>query len=202
MKAKTTIGKSPRRPVTKEVFPYEQERKKTAGTIMHKPTSAHGSRASKASLTKEDSKSLLAQGTTVKGTPKVTSTKKDTTKFKENMSTNRLKNSQAVKTTKSKPKLNKKSEVSQRIAAITIQRWWRGILEEQERLRQKLIAARQALNELKKKRMTKEQESAGSPSKHSEQDLSIANVDSPSNKRIIDIQNSDSKRDSEVLQTA
>ena len=37
-------SKSPRRPITKEVFPQEIERKKVGGKLMHKPTSHTQSR--------------------------------------------------------------------------------------------------------------------------------------------------------------
>jgi hypothetical protein len=198
--SKTGGGKSPRRPITKEVFPYDMERKKTAGSVMHKPTSSSGTRGKKGNGY-DRSKGLLAKGTTVKSTPK-TITKKAPLKAKENMSTNRLRSkNQGLGRVPNKPK-TKKTQIIERNAAIAIQRWWKGIMSEQQKLREKLIAARQALNELKQKRLLRESSSNASPSKRSEQDLSIINVDSPSNKRIIDIHNSGSKRDSEVMQTA
>ena len=199
MRPKTTKGKSPRRPMTKEVFPYEMEHKKVTGTIVRKPITQNSSKR-KEKLNSDLSKDMVAKGKTVKATPKTVS-KKAPLKAKENLSSNRIRNKNKNNSKSSSGKKSKKSEVTQRIAAISIQRWWRGIMEERERLRYKLVMARQALFELKKKRINSGQSILHSPEKQKEVDLSVANVDSPSNKNIIDIQSSD-KKNNEVMQTA
>jgi hypothetical protein len=168
MKPKTAHGKSPKGPITKEVFPQDMERKKMTGTVLHKPTSASIAKR----RTGHENKDLMATGIMVKTTPK-TGSKKVPLSTKENLSANRTRTKKPMV-----PKYGSKAGITEmklhKKSAVKIQRWWRNILNEREQLRQKLISARQALNELKKKR--DDRKSLKSSVKTTEQNTSVQEV--------------------------
>lgn len=193
MKPKATQGKSPRRPATKEVFPQEMERKKTSGTIMHKPTTASKPKRK----TGHENKDLLATGTMVKSTPKTT-TKKTPLSAKENFSANR-KRPMTSKVPKYNPKADMEEMKLHKKSAVKIQRWWRNILNEREQLRQKLISARQALNQLKKKR--EDRKNNESLAKESEQNTSVQEVKGTEDENF-KIESNEEQKHIDILETA
>jgi len=86
-------------------------------------------------------------------------------------------------------------------SAIKVQRWWKSILYERNLLRQKLIAARKALEE-HKIRILDRQKEMESPSKIiTDTDNSILQLSS-SEKKIITLQNSEEEKEQHELQTA
>lgn len=201
MNTKGVVGKSPRRPMTKEVFPHDMERKRVSGTVIHKPTTSLAAKRQKSGVKGEETGSVfVAKGTTVRATPKSRTTKKAPLKAKENLSTNQTKSRIASKSSILKTKSAKEYTQLKVTMAIRIQKWWREILQERENLRQKLIAARKALQEHKMKLLDR-QPSHESPTKQaSEQNSSFYNPDI--NRDLIAVQNSEHKRGVDVLQTA
>lgn len=201
MNSKGVLGKSPRRPMTKEVFPHDMERKKLSGTVIHKPTTSNATKRQKSGVRGDDAGSVfVAKGTTVKATPKSKTTKKAPLKAKENLSTNQTKARIAGKASILKTKTAKEYSQLKISMAVRIQKWWREILQERENLRHKLIAARKALQEHKLK-LLERQPSHESPSKQSpDQNTSFNNTGL--NRDLIAVQNSEEKRGVDVLQTA
>ena len=150
MNTKDKQSKSPRRPITKEVFPHDLERKKMKGTLAKRPTTSGTVKRNKD--IKDGSTVFMAKGTTVKGTPKTRSTKKAGLKAKENFSTNRPKSRLISKSSKMKVKTDRQLMKLHKKSATIIQTWWRKILNERNQLRQKFILAKAALQDLKNKR--------------------------------------------------
>lgn len=132
MESKGISARSPKPPMTKEVFPEEMKRTKPGGKIMHRPTTGTNSKKKLRSGENETEKEFVAKGTTVKSTPK-SSTKKIASRYKENLSTNQTKS--GAKKATSKPWKAKSERATRKVEikmAKRIQRWWRHILKERE----------------------------------------------------------------------
>jgi hypothetical protein len=152
MNSKSRIGKSPKGPKTKEVFPHEMERKKHTGVLRKKPLSSYGSKRA-TRVGKGTEFPFLAKGTTVKGTPKSKLNKKTPSKGQENKGLNKAKSSLVSKSKNLKARTDQQLMKLENKSATVIQIWWRKVLQERNQPRQKLISAKQALNELVAKRL-------------------------------------------------
>ena len=196
MEAKGVSARSPKPPMTKEVFPEEMKRAKPGGKLMHRPTTGTHSRKKLKPGANESEKEFVAKGTTVKSTPKST-TKKVASRYKENLSVNQMKS--GAKKSAAKPWKARSEKTTRKVEikmAKRIQKWWRHILQERECLRSKLIAARKALEERKQKLIEKSLKSLVKA-----EDTSVCEVEN-SNEGLIDVEKSAEKKESDELQTA
>ena len=138
----------------------------------------------------------------MKSTPKVATTKKAPLKAKENFSTNRPKSGITHKANLLKARWDEEMNSLKEIMIMRIQKWWKSILQERELLKQKILAARRALEEHKMKALEKQNDIISPYKLISESNSSILDLDSNSWSKALDIQNSEEKWEKSELQTA
>ena len=143
---------------------------------------------------------LLAQGTTMKSTPKMH--RKSPSKYKENISSNKSRSSLRQKPRAWKSKTDKEVKKLETKMAVRIQKWWRHILDERNSLHRKIVAARLALEERKMRLIQQRVGVEKSENPDPSQDTSVCEVTPAQESQAVDMNPDEEHKAADELETA